>query len=389
MLKWFLNLKIASKLILSFSLLTLVAVFIGYMGITNLQSLNDSYTKMYQGNTVPIMKLGDVQQYFHRIRVNVRDLVMSDDNTEQEKAISKITEYTDKINKDIEFLVKTIDSDEERGIYETFSEQQKKYLDYLQGLISLARANKDAEAKVYINGDFKQVAMEEQKTLENWVAFNNKAASDVADQNNAQEASTVRLFVIILVLSVIVSLALAIFIARLISKPLIKGVDLANAVANGDLRQKLSLEQKDEIGQLAGALNEMIDKLKNVVENVKAAADNVSSGSQELSSGSEQLSQGSTEQAAAAEEASSSMEEMTSNINQNADNARQTEKIALQSAEDAKEGGNAVAQTAEAMKDIAGKISIIEEIARQTNLLALNAAIEAARAGEHGKGFAV
>jgi methyl-accepting chemotaxis protein len=83
------------------------------------------------------------------------------------------------------------------------------------------------------------------------------------------------------------------------------------------------------------------------------------------------------------------MEEMTANIRQNADNALQTEKIAIQSAGDAQESGEAVAKTVKAMREIAGKISIIEEIARQTNLLALNAAIEAARAGEHGKGFAV
>ena len=83
------------------------------------------------------------------------------------------------------------------------------------------------------------------------------------------------------------------------------------------------------------------------------------------------------------------MEQMAANIRQNADNAMQTEKIASKSAEDAKQGGEAVAKTVSAMKEIASKISIIEEIARQTNLLALNAAIEAARAGEHGKGFAV
>jgi methyl-accepting chemotaxis protein len=80
---------------------------------------------------------------------------------------------------------------------------------------------------------------------------------------------------------------------------------------------------------------------------------------------------------------------MTSSIKQNSDNSSQTEKIAIKSAADAREGGKAVNETVSAMKQIATKISIIEEIARQTNLLALNAAIEAARAGEHGKGFAV
>ena len=162
---------------------------------------------------------------------------------------------------------------------------------------------------------------------------------------------------------------------------------VADKIADGDLSKDLKIRsEKDVLGK---SLNRMIENLKNIVKNVKTASDNVTAGSQELSSTSQQISQGASEQAAAAEEASSSMEQMSSNIKQNASNARETEKIALQTAEDAKEGGEAVGQTVDAMKDIANKISIIEEIARQTNLLALNAAIEAARAGEHGKGFAV
>jgi methyl-accepting chemotaxis protein len=197
------------------------------------------------------------------------------------------------------------------------------------------------------------------------------------------------MMLLIIIGAIAFGIGIGIFISKLISNPLKKDVEFATAVANGDLTQVITLDLKDETGQLAKALNNMVEHIKDVVENVKVAADNVSAGSQELSSGSEQMSQGATEQAAAAEEASSSMEEMTSNIKQNADNAQQTEKIALKSAEDAKEGGSAVSETVDAMKEIAGKISIIEEIARQTNLLALNAAIEAARAGEHGKGFAV
>jgi methyl-accepting chemotaxis protein len=181
----------------------------------------------------------------------------------------------------------------------------------------------------------------------------------------------------------------ALFVANMISRPLAKGVTFAQSIAEGDLQAKLDVEQKDEVGILAQALRNMMDKLRNIVQDVQSASEQVASGSEEMSSSSEELSQGATEQASNIEEVSSSMEEMSSNIQQNTDNAKETEKIALKAAQDAEEGGKAVSDTVQAMRDIAEKITIIEEIARQTNLLALNAAIEAARAGEAGKGFAV
>jgi len=180
------------------------------------------------------------------------------------------------------------------------------------------------------------------------------------------------------------------FMARkYIELPLSQGVDVANKLAQGDLNVNIESNSEDEIGDLQKAIKNMAASLTEIVDEVQNAVSNVAAGSEELSATSEQMSQGATEQAASAEQASVAMEEMSGNIRQNAENARQTEQLAVQAAEDAEQGGAAVAKTVAAMKEIAAKILIIEEIARQTNMLALNAAIEAARAGEHGKGFAV
>ena len=189
--------------------------------------------------------------------------------------------------------------------------------------------------------------------------------------------------------AVVIGILFGVVITRSLSSSLIRSLEFAKVITKGDLTRSLDMRQKDEVGQLAGALNEMVVTMKRIIGDVHLQRIRWHPAASSFRQNSEQMSQGTTEQAASAEEASSSMEEMNATIRQNADNAQQTEKIALKSADDAQESGKAVAETVGAMKEIAAKISIIEEIARQTNLLALNAAIEAARAGEHGKGFAV
>jgi methyl-accepting chemotaxis protein len=254
------------------------------------------------------------------------------------------------------------------------------------------------------------------------------ATAKLSEENATNLASASSLMLVSALCALGIGIFVAVWVTRLITRPLARANASVQRVAEGDLSGTLEIESDDEVGQMSMALNrmvenlrqtasvaekvsngdltvtaqprsdkdvlglalvQMLENLRRTVSQVSQAAEAVASGSEQMSSTAQQVAQGSTEQASAAEESTSSMEEIASSIQQNSENAQQTDKIAAQAASDTQSAGNAVTQTAAAMREIAEKIRIIEEIARKTDLLALNAAVEAARAGEHGKGFAV
>jgi methyl-accepting chemotaxis protein len=418
------------KLGMVFSFIVLLTCAMATLSIYNLSSLNSDISVMVAG---PVANLRDAGALSNTVLLSIRaekNAIINTDATKIAGFINEISQQRDKF-KTLQATLAQSSDPQVRDltariveIYPTWTPVQ----DHITALATQNTAESNAKAGEISMGEGRKIVSELLATLDklNDVVVGNVKETDSA--TNDQYTQSRNMLVGMTIALIVVSAAAAIWILFNISRGLKRAINLADAVAIGDLDQKVEHRSNDEIKDLVNSmermtsnlrntasiadkiaagdltitpkplsdkdtlgqsLESMVERLRGVVSDALSASYNVSSGSQELSASSEQVSQGATEQASAAEEASAAMEEMAANIKQNADNAAQTEKIARQSATDAEASGQAVNRAVAAMRTIAEKISIVQEIARQTDLLALNAAVEAARAGEHGKGFAV
>jgi methyl-accepting chemotaxis protein len=369
-----------------------------------------------------------------RLEASLNELTLAERNMILLTDPARITEENERrqANKaEIMALIDEVDSvagSALRGPVATLREDLDAYFSLSDQVADLATQNTEAVAAQLLETEVLPLIAQIEAGTADLLTLSTTAMEDARAQAQVESVSARNALLAAAAIALGVGVAAAAWIAVSISRGLGRAVEVARAVALGDLNSDTRVSSRDEIGDLLGALGDMstalkgmsdvaaaisdgnltvaakrrseadtlgialetmVGKLREVMSDATISAGGVAEGAQAMSATAEQLSQGATEQAAAAEKASASMEEMTANIRQSADNAAQTEKIALQAAREAGESGKAVDEAVRAMKTIAEKINIIQEIARQTDLLALNAAVEAARAGQHGKGFAV
>ena len=180
-------------------------------------------------------------------------------------------------------------------------------------------------------------------------------------------------------------------------------VEVLKKVSAGDLTCHLDIKAKDEIGELAKVIDEMIDNLAKMVSQIHEnsrelnnSSEGIAAASHQLGASSEQASSSATAVTSSAQQVSNNLQtvststaEMTASVSEIAKNASEAARVAASAQQLASATHSTMTKLTESSAEIGNVIKVITSIAEQTNLLALNATIEAARAGEAGKGFAV
>ncbi|MCB2359136.1 methyl-accepting chemotaxis protein [Clostridium estertheticum] len=265
-----------------------------------------------------------------------------------------------------------------------------------------------------------------------YIVFYNKvplagwSVASVVDESELF-APAQRMMITLLLITLLIGVILAfiiVLIAKRITSPLTKLSEFSEQIALGNLSNKLTMNQNDEIGKVANSLNDTVASLKDMIRSIGESAgevgllsNNLSLTTKESARGTEEVSQtmqeiasGAVKQAENAGKATTITSELVNDINEVLGQCRYMTNVVEKSMKVSNSGAQGIKDAVESMetiaktnsynverthdlleqsKEIGQIVDVISDIAEQTNLLALNAAIEAARAGEHGKGFAV
>ncbi|WP_251977440.1 methyl-accepting chemotaxis protein [Salinicola avicenniae] len=392
-----LNRSVKLRLGLSLGACILLLIAVGVIGLYSLAKTNDALEDTYEGNVLTLSDLSQINQALLGNRVKI-----TAEQRDRDPASARVTRDEIAENDAIideawaDYFPQRVSGDRERELAADFTASLARLRAGIDKLNDEMIDNDFDAARVIATTTLRAEYPRVLGSLNELIERNRVQAADAYALSLTEYQWTRNFVVIVMLLAVLIGIALAFWLIRGIMTPLAKARELANAMADGKLDNRIDVTCKDEFGDMLQSLQAMEGKFSRVVMAVRGNAESVSGAADEIAQGTENLSQRTQQQAASLEETAASMDEITSTVRQNAENANEADRLVRDVSQQANTGGAVAGEAIKAMeginhssRKIAGIVGLIDEIAFQTNLLALNASVEAARAGEQGRGFAV
>jgi methyl-accepting chemotaxis protein len=395
------NVRTAGKLLVGFSLVAALTVAVGLIGLIRVNSLDVAVKAMYDDSTIAISDLGRARSEFAQARLEAPLAALAHAAAGVTQHQAAWQQHVDAIGVAMAGYRQT----DMMGREKDLAAFDRAFAEYRQAVPKqwVLALGSEAAFEQYRSRVISPPATRATTALERLAGIEDTAARQaIKDANDG--AATARMLIIgMIVVCVLLSLGLALGLARLIADPLKRTVRALEQLAAGHLDLKVEPGGRDEVGQMSTALGTAVESLSGVMRRISetsevlaASAEEFSAVSGELASASASVTDGAGAASAAAQQVSASVqtvaagtEEMSASIAEIARSANDATQIAAEAVQVAEQTTANVDRLGQASEQIGEIIKSIEAIAEQTNLLALNATIEAARAGESGKGFAV
>ena len=390
------SLRIGTRLALGFAVVLMLAIVLAAICLFNARSSAAATRAMMDEPLAKERLVADWTVLIYSAVARTELIAKSTDDTLSTTFATTIADSTRRGGELIKQIEALLRSDEERALLKSAMALRTGYQDGKTAVMSAKKAGDGAAAERAYSEKFAPNAVAYETKVKELLQYQRKAIDATAVAIELSQTRSTMLVVALSALLVALSVVVGWLITRSITTPLRSAIDVAETVADGDLRTEFGTPSGDEIGDLMRSLKGMNDALTTVVSEVQHNTDVIATASGQIAAGNLDLSSRTEQQASSLEETASSMEELTATVRQNADNADQANTLAQAASEVAAKGGAIVGKVVVTMgsidasaKKIVDIIGVIDGIAFQTNILALNAAVEAARAGEQGRGFAV
>ena len=413
-MSWFLNAKLATKLLIAFFLCTLITLMVGLLGNRGITRLSASLEHVFSHSLVSVVKIAESRSA--TISQN-RDLYLmllllatNSSTADKSMTLDRLKHTRAEAEQAFAGYKKTATSEEERKAVEQGEKEWAAYQSSVDRvLLQIERGDLQATRDIMLN----EALPSYERILTGFETMIGSIHRQIGEGSIAakEEAATANVLLYSgIVIAFFAALALGMFITRIISRPIALAVSSAQRVANGDLTETIRVTRRDEAGQLLGALAAMQTSLKGTIQHIAGASGQLAYAADELSAVTEESRGGLTRQSDEIHLVATAVTQMTAAVEEVASNAVSTSSASQVASEEAQKG-RAQAQSAivainnmteeldasaaqvetlaKNTREIGKVLDVIQSIAEQTNLLALNAAIEAARAGELGRGFAV